>query len=152
MRSHLYLLAILCLLPILSKCSEQKIYTQHELAEEILSARPGHDGKLTNQACLVYQGNVCTSWSVKEYDITDVNVRKELNTLNFVCKISGKRYKVCLDQPGFCRMSYTKNCLWFLCGDPTLHTDYIPIAPYQAVLDSGVKCFNQAKYGFEEIQ
>lgn len=47
---------------------------------------------------------------------------------------------------GFCRISYTPNCFLFICGTPTRTVDYFPVSPYQAVLDSGVRCYNEDLY------
>lgn len=137
---------------LLNNCGSEQIYPQHPLAQEILSPRPGHEGKLTNQSCLKYEGENCTSWSVKDYDLSIQATRDELNNLGFICKIVGKRYKVCKDSIGFCRMTYQQNCfLGFMCGDASETIGKFPMTPYQNVLDANVKCFNEQYYDWEAM-
>lgn len=142
----------LLLLLLLSSCSfNSQIYTPNPLASEILTPRPGHDGKLTNRTCSAYSGETCVTEKIVDYDLSDPTFRSTANTLNFICKIGGKRYKVCKDQPGFCRMTYHQNCtLGIFCGPNRETVEFLPIMPYQTILNLGVKCFSQSKYDFAE--
>jgi hypothetical protein len=137
---------------LLAACSSNQLYPQNPLAREILRPRPNHTNKLTNEACLNRDKGVCTSWALKEYDVTDPAVRSELNGLGFTCKVAGKRYHVCMDQPGFCR--FQDNYTYFLgiVTGSTRSTTFLPIAPYQVVLDSDVKCFNESFYDYNSVQ
>jgi len=73
------------------------------LAKQRLIPRPGHEGKLTNQVCLKFYGDKCEQKSLKEYDLQDANIRKQLNEFKIACNVGGKRYRICKDEPGLCR-------------------------------------------------
>lgn len=144
------------LLPLtLLSCSQPKVYPQHPLASEILSPRPGHDGKLTNQACKSYDfDGKCLEWHTVDYDVSDQEFQKEANLLGITCRIGGKRYKVCMNEKdvtgkemnGFCRVTYDQSCFLFVCGKKTRKVDFFPIDPYQPVLNSEVRCQNEDLY------
>lgn len=143
------------LLPVLlNNCVTEPTYLQHPLESEIISPRPGHDGKLTNRArvCVAEQDGKCIKWgfTVKEYDLSDPNFRTLVNRMGFICSVGCHRYKICIDKPGFCRVSYTSNWIGGLFGQRDRHEDYLPISPYQAVLDANVRCFNQSIYNFAD--
>lgn len=136
------------LLPLLTSCQTAAVYPPHALAEQILSSRPGHDGKLTNK----------TSTGITDYDLADPAFQTLANQLNISCHIGGHRYKICKDEhdaagkpmTGFCRISYTQDCFLFICGKKKRKLEFFPISPYSAVLASGVKCFNEEIYPEEK--
>lgn len=86
---------------------------QHELSDQILKPRRGYDGKLTNRACLEYDGKECKKDNVISYDLSDSKFRETANKLDFICNIGGKRFKICMDQAAFCRKSTTQLCEWW---------------------------------------
>ena len=83
---------------------------------------------------------------IKEYDLQDANFRKEANDFGFICNLGGKRYKICLDKPGFCRISYKNGFLGI--GKKKIE-EYVPAVPYQYLIDANLKCFNKDEYPFE---
>lgn len=144
-------LSQLLLLPLLS-CANAQLYPQQSLSREILMPRLGHDGKLTNQACLQYNLDKCMSWGIKEYDLANPAFRDTANAADFICNVSGKRYKICKDKPGFCRIGYQCSRVLGICSSQTeIETDYIPAIPYQKILDLNVKCFNQSVYSWVDV-
>lgn len=150
---HLVLasLALLAALQFPSCVSAPQAYPQGVLARQILVPRPGHDGKLTNQACVAFaKDGTCSQEIVLEYDLTQSSVRQELNNLNFICKMAGHRYKICTDKAGFCHETY-KSCGLFGMDRCPVET-FVPISSYQTILDSGIVCFNQSVYDFEEVE
>lgn len=133
---------------LINGCSSGTIsYPRHELLDQILRPRPGHEGKLTNTS-LDATGAVHTD----EYDINDEPTRAKLNTLNFVCNIGGRHFKVCKDKAGFCRFSTTKSCFLFFCKDSDKQEEFIPVYGYQFLLDAKTRCFNKETYPFGGIQ
>jgi hypothetical protein len=114
---------------------------------------PGHDGKLVNHDCTKYKGDTCQEKSIKEYDLADPVERATMNSLHVVCRIAGEHYKICKDKPGFCRFTYKKNCvLGIFCQADTKTENYIPVIPYQFILDSGVVCASQDHYSWDELK
>ena len=85
---------------------------------------------------------------IKEYLLTDATFRKTANDLGFICNIGNKRYKICPDQPGFCRTWYKNR---FIIKDKKM-VDYIPADNYQFLLDAGTRCFQKDKYPFYGIE
>jgi len=143
---------LLALLPLLSDCSGAKVYQQHELAQEILQPRAGHNGKLTNQACLEYSGFDCKKWSIREYDLNDPAVRHQLIDFSFVCKLAGKRYKICASEAGVCRTTYECNWWQNIFGGCDLKVERVPVDPYQVLIDGQLKCFSEKAYDWEEVK
>ncbi len=148
---------MLLLLPLVNACAAipPTVYQQHVLADEILSPRPDHPGKLTNQACVTYlPDGTCHEFSIKEYDLADPAFQAQVNSLGIVCRMVGHRYKVCLNEKdaagapmvGFCSISYTHSCGLFGCGSWKRHVAYLPVVPWQTVLDSGITCRNETEY------
>jgi hypothetical protein len=90
---------------------------------------------LSNRVC---SGDECT---IKKYDINDPAIRKLLNQLRFVCKIGGKRWRVCLRKAGFCRR--TERCLkkffWiFRCE--RYETKFLPVEDHDYLVNLGIVC------------
>lgn len=114
------------------------------LSEQILTARPG-------KPCLSHRSYVLAgkTWVEKiiQYDLEDALVREAMFEMQFICNIGGKLYKVCLDAPGFCRVSYERN---FFSKKPVL--DFIPIKEkYDFLVQARTTCFSQLKREFDEI-
>jgi len=131
---------------LVNSCATEQTYPRNALVNQILKPRPGYTG-LTNRACEVWDvKNICTTWVIKEY-ILDEPTRKTLSGLDFICNISGHRYKVCLDKEGFCRTSYY-GC-GFLNMKQCKKEEYLPVSNYQFLLDANTKCFNKYAYPFD---
>jgi hypothetical protein len=145
-KSKLLLLALL-----LNGCVTAEKYPRSPLVEQILKPRQGHTG-LTNRACEAWdEKNNCTSWVVKDYDLADSEFRQAANKLGFVCKIAGKRYKVCIDKPGFCRITYEKHCtLGVLCKTKKVE-EFLDVSGYQYILDANTLCFSKETHPFSEV-
>lgn len=122
---------------------------QHELNDQILKVRKGFEGSLTNRACLEYDGKKCKKDNITVYSLEDQKFRDTVNRLDFICNIGGKRFKVCIDKPGFCRKSSV--CAWWdlakLFCEPAW--EYIPVSDFQFLIDSRARCFNKNKYSFD---
>lgn len=151
MRYRKTLLLLLLLLPPLTDCSGPAVYPQGDLADQILVARHGHDGKLTNQTCLKYDKGKCVDMHLIEYDLSDKAFRDNARRLQFFCKMGGREYKICPDRPGFCRTTYP-DCNWltsiFGCDK---QVDYVPATPIAPLADAHLQCFSIAKYDWDEI-
>lgn len=119
---------------------------QHALVDQILSARKGFDGKLTNSHCV---DAACKDLQISAYDLSDSAFRETVNKLDFICNIAGHRWKVCLDKPGFCRLHH--ECAWWDLGQLFCKEkwDFIPVEPYQYLIDSRTRCFSKKKYPFD---
>ncbi len=152
MKSAWRKLALLSLI-IASGCAGMKIYPAHPLVDEILKPRAGFDGKLTNRTCGLYDKGACVVEKIATYDLTDSVFRKTVNDLKFICSVGGRRFKVCLDKPGFCRFSSETYKCGFLglarCSKRI--EEYLPADPYQFLIDAKVKCFNKENYPFEGL-
>ncbi len=131
-------------------CVSPRVYMPHNLTEKILKPRKGFDGKLTNRYCKKYDGQKCSDAVIDTFDINDQKFRLKINKLNFICNISGKRFKICKDKPGFCRFyGQKKDCFLFFCKEKPLLQEYLPIKNnYQFLIDANARCFNRTKYPF----
>lgn len=139
---------------IVSGCAGQKVYLAHPLVDQIITPRPGHEGKLTNRTCGKYEKGICTDERITDYEISDASFRETVNKLSFICNIGGRRFKVCLDKPGFCRFSTeTYRCGFLKLSKCTKRLEeYLPAEPYKFLLDSKLRCFNKETYPFGGIQ
>lgn len=120
------------------------------LVGQRLIPRPGYTG-LTNQVCLEFYGPDCIKKSIREYKLEDPKVRDAFNEFKFACHIGGKRYRICKDQPGFCRteshsvcerwgkklFSRRKVCRRWGTEEKKM---YKPISDYQFLLDGATEC------------
>lgn len=113
------------------------------LAQKILKPREGYKG-LTNRTCLEYRLGDCKKASVDVYNLEDESIRKQLNDYKFVCNVGGKRYKICLDRPGLCNITYTKKCFLFICSKGDMVVTYLPQEPVKGLLEAGVECRSEA--------
>ena len=89
-------LLCLALALVLSNCKSLQIedhYTRGSLVSQLLVFRTEYPNKLTNRS----------SDNIVSYDLTDSNVRSELDKLYFVCTINQKEYHICQDKAGLCR-------------------------------------------------
>lgn len=148
------LLAACVILGIVACATVPTIYPEHPLVDEILKVRKGHEGLLTNRTCaLKTDPNAadsspgCQVEHIKDYALSDPEFRQTVNRLNFICNVGGKRYKICLDKPGFCRFSYTQDCfLGFICKPAERLEEYLPVEKYGFLLDANVRCAKKEKY------
>lgn len=130
------------------------IYPEHPLSDQILKPREGFDNKLTNRACLPKtdpnapdSSPDCPLEKITAYPMFDPEFRKTVNRLNFICNVGGKRYKICLDKPGFCRFSQKQDCfLGIFCKDGELLEEYLPVEKYRFLADANTRCANKEKY------
>jgi hypothetical protein len=138
-----------CLLT-LAACATPEQYPRSPFVKQILKPREGHTG-LTNRACEVYdpKSGACSTWKVLDYAFEDEAFRKQANQLNFICLVGGKRYKICLDKPGLCRITYTKKCTLGMFCKTERHEDSLPASGYQFLLDSDTVCFSQTEYDLQ---
>ena len=81
------------------------------LVGQRLVARDGYNGKLTNRVCLSFDSNKCVETSLIEYDLNVPDVRKTLVELGFACNVGGKRFRVCADSAGLCRVEAHEICI-----------------------------------------
>lgn len=125
------------------------VYPPHPLIDEILKVREGHDGNLTNRTCASYdqKTGLCANEKVVDYPLTDADFRATANKFDFICNLGGKRYKICKDKPGFCRIGYTQSCFLFICQDgPEIETDYVPATNSAFLLQANARCANKKEY------
>ena len=86
------------------KSDMDEVHEAHRpLDAQRLIPRQGYEGKLTNRVCTKWYGGECESDSTREYSLKDPAIRKRLIKLGFACRISGKRWRVCPNDAGFCR-------------------------------------------------
>lgn len=130
------------------------LYPEHPLVDQIIKVRQGHDGMLTNRTCtekpdpaLKDSSPDCPLEHIKDYPLADVDFRQTANRLNFICNVGGKRYKICLDKPGFCRFSYKQDCfLGIFCHPAERLEEYLPVEKYGFLLDANARCAKKEKY------
>ena len=107
--------------------------------------RPGYDHHLTNRVCRSNKLGSCKEWSIRAYDLRDDLVRKQYVDFKIACRIAGRRFRVCLDKPGFCRRERVckKKSGFFKkkCKKWDKKIEYIPISNYQYLIDSNLECF-----------
>ena len=117
-----------------------RVYGDVPLVEKTLKPRKGFDGKLTWRRCLKYEYQKCVEEHIATYDLTDEQTRKNLNSLNFRCRMNSKRWKICLDKPGLCHFyDCKKKTFWRKrreCKEEFLEVT----TNYQFLLDAGLKC------------
>lgn len=136
---------------LLFSCSSPRLYPQGSLGDQILVARHHHEGKLTNRVCTKYKGETCIEDSVIEYDLSSSVFREEARKLNFVCKVGGRQYKICPDQPGFCRTTYQKNWFQKIVGGGKKNVEYLSGSPTQTLIDLHIRCFSETQYDWDSI-
>lgn len=128
-------------------CSVAPIYAPHPLVEQILKPREGYEGKLTNRTCGEYVDGKCTKEAITTYDLGDASFREAVNKFDFLCSIGGRRFKICLDKPGFCRFTYKTSCfLGMFCKKGEKLEEYLPVEQYRFLLDADTRCANKGIY------
>lgn len=132
---------------VLSACSTE-VYPRHALVEQILKPRAGHKG-LTNRVCLEYSGDTCVRDEIVEYFLTDSQFRKTAADLGFVCKVGEKRYKICRDEPGFCRTTYRKQGFLGLRKEKVV--EFLPVDNYDFLIAAKTRCFQKDRYNFLDL-
>lgn len=141
---------ILCIAALaLTNCASVPVEDPiHALAGQILVPRAGYTG-LTEGA---YRAG---KLAVTEYKFEDAEFRDTANRLHFICRMGKKRYMICKDQPGLCRVFYDvkKKCLIGSLGchevDGAQHIEYLPASGYKLFLDSNLVCYSEDKYDLQ---
>ena len=143
--------AMLVLVQFLSSCSTSKIekYPRSNLVNQILKFRDGYDG-LTNRACDKWsEDGQCIEFKVINYDLLDLETRRMLRDLKFICKIAGERFKIKLEQAVFERDDFYK------CGFLKLKTcvdkKIINVTEKDLLKNAGTKCFSMSSYDFGDM-
>ena len=120
------------------------------LEREILRFRSGLKNP-SNRACIEWDAkNACLKEENKEYDLRDEAVRKTLNDLSFICKVSGERYKIDPTTPQLRRDSTVK-CGLFGWGRCT-RSEYIPVENVEFLRQANTKCFSAKVYSFDTFK
>lgn len=149
MNSHFFKL-ILLVSSLCFGCASNRVYPRNPLVDQVIKPRPGYERHLTNSACLKYENGNCVNLEIKPYSLDDESFRKMANEFDFICNVGGRRFKICLDKPGFCRNWTFVKCepwdfLKIFCEDIAME-DFIPIDDYNFILESNAKCANKYKY------
>ncbi len=106
---------------------------------------------LTNRVMVLSADGKSTIPEIKEYSLEDAEFRTTANKLNFICSIGARRFKVCIDKPGYCRHTFYQKCFLGICGKKHREEEYIPAKEkHQFLLDAKAKCFNYGEYPFEQ--
>lgn len=131
----------------LSSCTHAPKYPRNALVDQILRFRTGFTG-LTNRACGQYnEKNECTRYDVLNHDLEDGAVRRYLIELGFVCKVAGKRFKICREDAALCRMRREG-----LFGSSKKIEKVYVKTRHQFLIQASAKCFSTARYSFGDIQ
>lgn len=120
------------------------VFTHRPLIEQIIRPRTGHIG-LTHKTCV--QKNwfgECEKSEVVDYDLNDKAVRDRLINNAFRCKISGRRYKIHPDMPGFVRYESVRPC--WLCSKETRLVEFMDVSQIQVLLDGATVCWSEKTY------
>lgn len=137
---------------VLSSCRLFEKKQDHSpLESQRLVVRQEFVGRLTNHVCKVYDGltNECKEWSMRTYSLEDAEFRRQMNDFVITCEIGGRRFKVCLDKPGYCR--HERVCLdrgrrWYwpfnvVCKDSKINETYIDAKlEHEYLLNAGTEC------------
>lgn len=78
--------------------------------------------------------------------------RQQLVRFDFVCKLAGRRFHPCEDRPGFCRRTYDCSWLELAFGACAPDVEFVPMSPYQALIDADLKCFSERAYSWDEVR
>lgn len=151
------LLALMLVFGVAGCAATPKLYPTHPLTDQIIKARAGYPMALTNRACLPKadpkapdSSPGCPLEQITAYPLDDVKFRETANKLNFICNLGGKRFKICLDKPGFCRFSYTQKCAFnipgFLCQPAERLEEYSPAGDLEFLLAANARCAAADKY------
>jgi len=134
------------------KSTVDEVHEFHRpLEKQRLIPRPGYEGKLTCRVCLKFYGDVWQKESIREYDLNDEDTRKRLINLQFACRVSGKRHRICPEKPGLCRREKEEVCVKWgrtlfkrkkVCREwkQEITNKFIPVTDYQFLLDSRTEC------------
>ena len=115
------------------QCKTPEKYYHRPLIKQRLVVRPGYPGKLTNRVC---NGDNCTT---EEYSLSDPAFRQTANDLRIICEIAGKRWRICLARPGYCRrtLKCVKKFLWSCKKYEEL---YIPAERHDYLISANTVC------------
>jgi hypothetical protein len=121
-------------------CSTQSNYTQSNFRDQRIAARPGCEGFLTNQV-ITRDGKL-----IIKYNISDAITRERLNESGFICHMNDRRFHICKDKPGICRVEHEclewKNPLFAKKYCVKFKETYFDILKdYQKMLDGGLECY-----------
>lgn len=132
---------------LMAGCAAPTLYPEHALVDQIIKVRAGHEGNLTNRTVTGYDKDGKPIEKIKDYSLESQDFRETVNRLSFICNIGGKRYKICLDKPGFCRFSRDEKCfLGIFCKDSDVIEEYLPVEKYGFLLDANARCASREKY------
>ena len=146
------LIAIFLLVQILSSCTTPVTYerfARNNLANQILKFRKDYEG-LTNRACEEWNlDSSCKRFIVSNYDLTDLETRRLLRDLKFICKINGERFKIKLEQAVFERDDF------YRCGFLKLKTcvnkKIINVTDKEMLINADAVCFSESSYDFGDM-
>ena len=127
----------------LLSCSTPSDFTQANFANQRLAVRACCVGQLTNQ--VISKTNVILS----RYDLSDAPTRERINAAGFICFMDNKRYHVCKDRPGFCRIEsqcaeWKRHLFSKKTCERYVETYLDAIKDFQLLLDSGLECYREA--------
>lgn len=133
----------------MSSCSSiPQDYTRGPLADQILRPLPGHTG-LVNGECKHDPKLGSCAWDYAEYDLNDAPTRQRLRDAGFICEVSGKAYRIALEQPGLIYETYDQSCFIGICGPKHERViDFIPISSYQSLIDQKTQCESVFTYKY----
>ena len=126
-------------------CTTTEIYHRSPMYKQRLVVRKGFDGFLTNQVCEEYKKGKCVKWDIIKYDVNDSKFRKKVNDFNITCRVATKRWRICLDKPGFCRrtLKCVEKCWYWLFSCCKYEELFISINDYQYLLDANTYCIRE---------
>lgn len=122
------------------------------MQDQILTWRESTADLLTNRICKLKENGTCKEWSIETYDLKVKETRDRLREANFVCKVDGKRHRICEDEASLCRnrREITKCRLWWC--NYKLVTDKILVEDkHQYLRDVGARCFNEDRYNWIDL-
>ena len=123
------------------------------MVNKILRARPAHRGQLSNTFCSLVENGKCQVGGVTTYDLNDPEIRELLNSLDFICNVADRRFKICLDKPGLCRKWQVEKCgplsFIFGCKVTSEGEQYIPASNWELITGAATICFNKYRYPFK---
>lgn len=133
---------------LLIGCASQEKYYKHQLYRQRLVIRIDHPGHLTNQTCVEMDGEDCKKWDITTYDMNDEEFRRKANDFRIVCRLGGKRWRICLKKAGFCRRICLKKGWGGKCKK---HEEkFIPATDHQYLYDAGTVCKTYLRGGANE--
>lgn len=133
----------------LTSCvTTQTLYERSALSHQILSARPGYPGQLTNRVCLAKDENGACTWEeIVGHPLADADFRKFVTANLFTCRIGERIFRICPDRAGYCRNACKQKCFLGICGARTCSEEYLDAEDHDYLLNAGTECWNENVYG-----